>query len=99
LKEKPLVNNRFLQVICVSNNDNDNYLDMLTEEWGNFDRALEYIKDCALSSVTGDCKLIERVYFTGECKYQDHRSEIPPPICFLSKNRTKIEFFHKYESS
>jgi len=84
LKEKPLISNQVLQVICVSNNDN--YLDMLTEEWGNFDQALAYIKDCALSSVTGDCKLIEKVYL--EC--QD-----PPSICFLDKNRTKIEYFNE----
>ena len=51
------INNQVLQVICVSNNDN--YLDMLTKEWDDFDRALEYIKDCALSNLTGDCKLIK----------------------------------------
>jgi hypothetical protein len=33
---------------------------MLTQQWGNFDRAIEYIKDCALSSITEDCKLIKK---------------------------------------
>src|SRR5690348_16322681 len=61
LEEKPssiTVNNQ-LQVVCVGSNDN--YLDMLTENWG-FDRALCFIKDCALSNLTGDCKLIEKIY-------------------------------------
>ena len=52
LKERPPVN-QVLQVICIGGNDN--YLDMLTSQWNNFDKALEYIKDCALSSLTGDC--------------------------------------------
>jgi hypothetical protein len=49
-----------LQVICITNNDN--YLDMLTDKMGNFNQAVDYIKDCALSDVSGDCKLIERIY-------------------------------------
>jgi hypothetical protein len=56
LKEKPMISNQILQVVCITSNDN--YLDMLTEEWG-FDRAIEYIKDCALANLTGDCKLIK----------------------------------------
>jgi hypothetical protein len=49
-----------LQIVCVGNKDN--YLDMLTGQMGDFDQALEYIKDCALSELTGDCKLIEKIY-------------------------------------
>src|SRR5258708_4038253 len=45
LKNKPSNVNQILQVVCVSSSDN--YLDMLTDEWNSFDRALEYIKDCA----------------------------------------------------
>ena len=86
LKEKPLISNQILQVVCVG--ANDNYLDMLTEEWGNFGRALEYIKDCALSNLSGDCKLIERVYLA-----QSNESE--PPIRFIDKNRTKIAYFNE----
>lgn len=56
----PTITNN-LQVVCVGSKDN--YLDMLTEKWGNFDRALEYIKDCALSNLTGDCKLLGKIYF------------------------------------
>ena len=29
---------------------------------GNFDQAIEYIKDCALSDLNGDCKLLEKIY-------------------------------------
>ena len=84
LKNKPT--NQVLQVICVSNNDN--YLDMLTAELGNFDRALEYIKDCALSSLTGDCKLIEKIYLT-------ETLSVSPTICFSDKGRIKIEYFNE----
>jgi uncharacterized coiled-coil protein SlyX len=51
LNEKPtnIINNN-LQIICISNNDN--YLDMLTEKWSDFNRALEYIIDCAVSNLT-----------------------------------------------
>jgi len=82
LKNKPSVNNQILQVVCVSNNDN--YLDMLTNEWNNFDKALGYIKDCALSSLTGDCKLIKKIYF-------DEKDE--PGIRFLNKTRTNVEYY------
>jgi len=54
--------NQVLQVICITNNDN--YLDILTERMGNFSDAIEYIKDCALSDISGDCKLIEKIYMT-----------------------------------
>ena len=60
-KQPTIINNNILNVICVRNNDN--YLDMLTDQWGNFDQALDYVKDCALSSVSGDCKLLTKVYF------------------------------------
>ena len=89
LKEKPNINNQVLQVICFGNNDN--YLDMLTDQWGDFDRALEYIKDCALSSLRGDCKLIEKIYL-GESPIPD---DIIPSIQFADKNRTKIEYFNE----
>ena len=52
--------NNHLNIICVTNNDN--YLDMLTDRMGNFDRAIGYIKECALSDLVGDCKLIEKIY-------------------------------------
>ena len=85
LKEKPMVNNQILQIVCVG--QNDNYLDMLTQQYGNFERALEFIKDCALSQLSGDCKLINKIYFESQ-KNQ-------PSIQFLDKKRTKIEYFNE----
>ncbi len=84
LREKPsnVVNNQILQVVCVGNNDN--YLDMLTEHWG-FDRALGFIKECALSNLTGDCKLIEKIYLT--------ESMAQSAMRYIDKNKTKIEYF------
>ncbi len=84
LKKTPRINNQILQVVCVGNNDN--YLDMLTQQWGNFSKALEYIKDCALSSLIGDCKLIEKIYLSDSCEQY---------IQFIDKNRTKIEYFNE----
>ena len=93
LEEKPsntnIVNNN-LQVICV--NHNDNYLDMLSEQWNDFDKALEYIKDCALSHLIGDCKLIEKIYLEG---YNSHKHQFPPSIHYTDKNRTKIAYFNE----
>ena len=61
LKENPnsqmVVNNNVLQVVCVT--QNDNYLDILTQQMGDFDKALEYIKNCALGNICGDCQLIK----------------------------------------
>ena len=87
LKENPRVSNQILQVVCISNNDN--YLDMLTEQWG-FDRALEYIKDCALSNLTGDCKLIEKIYLDSQ---KTNENEFCYNLRYIDKNRTRIEYF------
>jgi len=57
LEKKPT---NILQIVCVSNTDN--YLDMLTNRIASMDQAIEYVKDCALSDVSGDCKLIEKIY-------------------------------------
>ena len=64
-----VINNN-LQIVCITGNDN--YLDMLTEKWGSYDRALEYIKDCALSSLTGDCKLIKGKPLLNPFKQLEH---------------------------
>jgi hypothetical protein len=89
LRKKPNVNNQVLQVIALG--PQDNYLDLLTKKWGNFDRALTYIKDCALSEITGDCKLIEKIYCGG--LFDD--AESPTSIHFLDKNRTKIGYYNE----
>ena len=77
-KPQNVINN--LQIICISKDDN--YLDMLTQQWG-FDRAIEYIKDCALSSLTGDCKLIQKIYI------ENHHDSIN----YIDKKKTKIQYF------
>jgi hypothetical protein len=64
LKSQPKVNQNILQVLCVRSGDN--YLDMLTDEWGDFNQALKFIKDCALSEVNGDCKLLSKIYFEND---------------------------------
>jgi len=71
-----------LQVVCVGSNDN--YLDMLTDKWGDYHKALDFIKDCALSEIRGDCKLLQQVYFDPLSKNA--------PIHYVDKNRGKIEF-------
>lgn len=87
LKSKPLINNQILQVISVGTMDN--YLDMLTNQLNDFDKALEYIKDCALSHLRGDCKLIKKIYFDGKINQEQMN------IRFLNKNRTKIEYYNE----
>jgi hypothetical protein len=57
-------NNLVFRVICLTSNDN--YLDLLTDRLGDFEQAIDYIKNCALSEVVGDCKLIEKIYQTQE---------------------------------
>ena len=79
IKKNPQHVNNILQVVCVSNTDN--YLDMLTQSWG-FDKALQYVKDCALANLSGDVKLIEKIYFGSQ----------QPPIIFLDKKRGNLLF-------
>jgi uncharacterized C2H2 Zn-finger protein len=61
-KRQPIQNN--LQIVCV--NPNENYFDLLSGRMGGFQQALEFIKDCALSRLNGDCRLIEKIYFEQE---------------------------------
>ena len=82
---KPVVNN-ILNVICVSNNDN--YLDMLTERTGDFNQAIDYIKECALSDLSGDCKLIEKIYM-------NEPTQIINNICFADTGRNKVTYFNE----
>jgi len=55
-----ITNNQISNIVCVTNHDN--YLDMLTNQMGDFNQAIKYIKNCALSDLAGDCKLIEKIY-------------------------------------
>ncbi len=85
-ESSPQIINNNLQIVCVGNKDN--YLDMLSTEWGNFDKALEYIAGCALSNLVGDCKLIELIY--GSKNSNDLNS-----MRFIDKSLTKIEYFNE----
>uniref|UniRef100_A0A6C0BLT4 C2H2-type domain-containing protein n=1 Tax=viral metagenome TaxID=1070528 RepID=A0A6C0BLT4_9ZZZZ len=82
-EKKPIVNQNVLNVICVSNADN--YLDMLTEKTGNFEQAIDYIKGCALSDLSGDCKLIEKIYF-----------EQPGNIFFYDTGKTRLAYYNEH---
>ncbi len=81
ITENPRIIQNNLQIVCVG--QNDNYLDMLTQQWGNFNKALEYIRSCALSSLVGDCKLLEKIYITDQ----------PNSIQYINKGKTKIQYF------
>lgn len=85
LKSQPKVNQNILQVLCVRSGDN--YLDMLTDEWGDFNQALKFIKDCALSEVNGDCKLLSKIYFENDPGNA--------PIRYLDRNRNKISYVNE----
>ncbi len=80
------IHNNILQVVCVGGNQN--YLDMLTEQFGDYDKALNFIKDCALSHLSGDCKLIQRIYFS---------NDVESPIRYLDKSRGKLEYLDEYK--
>jgi len=87
LKKKPSGPvNQVLQVICITNDDN--YLEMLTHRMGNFDQAIEYIKDCALSNVSGDCKLIEKIYFAND--------RDPDTLHYSDRTRSKISYYNEH---
>ena len=81
-KSANITNN--LQIVCISSTDN--YLDILTQQLGNFDKALEYIKDCALSEIMGDCKLIEKIYLSND------ENKISS-LYYVDKSRTKIQYY------
>lgn len=81
-------NTNTLQVLCVKHNDD--YLNLLTAHWGDFEKALEFIKNCALSKMTGDCKLIEKIYF-------ESNIEAETPIRYIDKGHTKIEYFDEFK--
>lgn len=83
-KKHKITNNNTLQVLCVKSDDN--YLDMLTTKFGSFDKAIEYVKDCALSSLNGDCKLLGAIYLDPDL------SPNRCPIRCLDRRRTKIAF-------
>ncbi len=81
LEAKSSITNNNLQIICVG--DKDNYLDMLTQQWQDFNKAFQYIQNCALSGLVGDCKLITGIYI-------DNQSN---SIQYVDKKKTQIQYF------
>lgn len=77
IKNKPTNINNF-QVLCLDSNQNS--LDLLIEKYGDFNRAIEFIKGCALSNISGDVRLIEKIYL--ESKH--------PAFWYLDKKRHKM---------
>lgn len=56
---KPNINHNNINVYL---HDNGNSLQLLNQMTGDFTEAIEFIRDCALSEITGDVKLIESIY-------------------------------------
>lgn len=90
VSDNPIINHHTntLQVLCVK--QNDDYLNFLTAQCGDFEKAIEFVKNCALSKLTGDCKLLEKIYF-------DNLIEAEAPIRYIDKGQTKIEYFDEFK--
>lgn len=86
-EKEPHIKNNVLQVICVTNKDN--YLDMLTDRIGSFEKAIDYIKDCALSDLSGDCKLIEKIYMNRDPLTGDN-------IYFTDSCRNNVIYYNEH---
>lgn len=79
-----------IQVLCVSGNQN--YYDILTDKMGD-EYALDYIKSCALSSISGDCKLLEKIYAEA---YKEGVMNIDDvALYYTGKNRDNIEYINE----
>lgn len=89
---KPTVtNNLNLSVICVGKKDD--YLEMLSEKWDNFDCALEYVKTCGLSMLAGDCKLLGKIYLDPDQPADQHpiKKKKNGRILYTNENKQVIE--------
>lgn len=83
IKNKPSITNNTinenLQILCLDSNKN--CMDVLVEKYGDFHQALEFVKGCALSQMTGDVRLIEEVYLNSD----EH-----PAFWYMDKKRHKM---------
>lgn len=52
---------------------------IMEEREGNFVKALEFIKGCVLSQLSGDIRIIEKLYLNND----------QPAIFYLDKNKKK----------
>ncbi len=74
-------NNQNLNVICFGKDDD--FLKILEDQLTPL-KALEFVRDCALSSADGDCRLLNRVYFPVGVK---------PAITYGNKSKTVFVYF------
>jgi hypothetical protein len=77
----PVTNLNNLQIMCLSTKDN--LLDILAAR-ENLPNALTYIKDCALSRLAGDCRILEKAY-----KLVTEQ----PAIMYANKSKTKFVYY------
>lgn len=78
--------NLYMKIVCIK--ENDNYLDMLTDEMG-YDQALGFIRDCALSDIRGDCRLLQKLYLEVDPKaitYWGNKSN----LSYLNENEERV---------
>ena len=76
------INNNFNMRVYVS--AKDDYLSILSDKMGP-NEALEFVKDCGLSGINGDVKLLMKVYFDGI-------SDKDVPIRFHNKQRLGLSY-------
>lgn len=80
---KPMVHNNNLHIYL---KDNGDALKLLEEKFGDFPRALEFIKNCALSHISGDVRLIEHLYLETN----------QPAVFFFNKKKQKLAWIDEY---
>jgi hypothetical protein len=73
--------NQNLNVLCLGSKDN--LLDILSASEG-LPLALEYLKNCALSRLSGDCRILERVY-----QLETEQAA----IMYVNKSKTKYVYY------
>jgi hypothetical protein len=74
-------NNQNLNVLCFGKDDD--FLKILADK-STPQKALEFVRDCALSSADGDCRLLNRVYFPPGVK---------PAITYGNKSKTVFVYY------
>jgi hypothetical protein len=77
----PAVNNQNLNILCLGSKDN--LLDILASSDG-LPNALSYLKGCALARLSGDCRILERVYKLDTAQ---------AAIMYANKSKTKFVYY------
>lgn len=76
---KPQINNNHMNFYL---HDNGNTLQIMEERGHSFNQSLDFIKDCALSHLSGDLRLIEKLYIDID----------QPAIFYLDKSKKKLYY-------